>query len=690
MVLHRQALVPGGSIPFEHTTKSWVELVRSARDACNGNGTVHGGPSALQDTVRLSVQTNSDDVLGTWLEEVRTSRRGAQATKASCCKFVLSVRVREPLEHYLSAYTWAVSADMKPSRGSGSSRPTTDAQGHVRPQLMPFMAWAREAANLQSRSLLYGHGDAYVTVEIPQNGARQIVGKPPPPMTDEDFSRLLRSIEEDFDVVTPLGGAEVETRLGGGRAGGEAESRGPYGVPAEGSAASGSSWPLFAAGARAIAAKLHLPPRALASLEQSHMPHVSPRLPFYGGGLTGSARKHAWQQACPNMSACKELVQRVAPFDHQLFDRTRALWWQRRYHSHLRSHPPTHPQRGNVRDEGRGEANGEGRGKRWGSKATLQASSMHASAPRSHSRRCAPWDLLTAPELGEACRLLRSSGLPAPLVRALRSFSGVCEPGVMAVAGQYFPTKPRYDRAADMVLVQHHHYSGGGSPYTSPPTTLSAATATIVADAAPTAAGGASRESRVSSEARASSITAASDAAALADLSRSLEITAASNAALFDAAPANGTRHAPLTSTALASSSSSSRASPQAISTSRRPSHPELSALQSASIASCPPLGTEWRALLGAVAPKDAECTHEIRITFGFSPPSSKASTIKLPLVSASPCNIVLSDERTSFKNGENWTVRRLREWPWPTDLHRSTHVAKVHLHKHGHGRGRA
>ena len=168
----------------------------------------------------------------------------------------------------------------------------------------------------------------------------------------------------------------------------------------------------------------------------------------------------------------------------------------------------------------------------------------------------------------------------------------------MAIAGQYLPAKPRYDRPLDMAMVKHHHQKQQPPQRASP-------------HASPT----------------------------------------------ID--PAGGPGGGALSA--------------------------ERAAMAASSIASCPPLGSVWRGLLHAMEAQDAlRCPEEVRLTFGFTPTGvdapaeRRASRITLPVVDSSPCNIVLSDERTQFRNEKNWTVRRLSDWPWPSDLYRSTHVAKV------------
>lgn len=106
-----------------------------------------------------------------------------------------------------------------------------------------------------------------------------------------------------------------------------------------------------------------------------------------------------------------------------------------------------------------------------------------------------------------------------------------------------------------------------------------------------------------------------------------------------------------------------------------------------AAVAACPAL-LRWPGLLMIPRPSDAKCT-EVRLSFAFTSAATARSReargkppipMPLPYVPKSPCNIVLTDNATAFwhKSGQNWTLRRIHRWPWPSDLHRSTHVMKV------------
>lgn len=169
------------------------------------------------------------------------------------CQVVLSVRVREPLQHYLSAYIWATA--LKPSKGlskvrtqakvlkyTNGSRLSNNAQAkrshdhfddqlawHADPPSPSFFAWSAIASNfqvgqsghsphwhslhirnnclhnLQTRALLYGGMDSFVTSELygrlPPNSKSNAI---PPEASEADVARLAAVLEMNFDVVTPV------------------------------------------------------------------------------------------------------------------------------------------------------------------------------------------------------------------------------------------------------------------------------------------------------------------------------------------------------------------------------------------------------------------------------------------------------------------------------------------------------
>jgi hypothetical protein len=112
---------------------------------------------------------------------------------------VLSTRVREPVDHYLSSYLWATA--WKASMGSQKSRPKAEFVRGRYHAVLPqpsFVRWA--PADLQSRSLRRGGSAAFITDD--QTG--RAASKQPPNVTHAGLKDVLWALENDFDVVSPL------------------------------------------------------------------------------------------------------------------------------------------------------------------------------------------------------------------------------------------------------------------------------------------------------------------------------------------------------------------------------------------------------------------------------------------------------------------------------------------------------
>lgn len=63
----------------------------------------------------------------------------------------------------------------------------------------------------QSRAFLYGGADAFVTAEITGQHHRDSKANPlPPEVSEADLPTIVKMLEEDFNVVTPL----CDTRRG--------------------------------------------------------------------------------------------------------------------------------------------------------------------------------------------------------------------------------------------------------------------------------------------------------------------------------------------------------------------------------------------------------------------------------------------------------------------------------------------
>ena len=210
LLWHREALVLGGSTGYSHTAQQLRDLLKP--DAANAAVSAktsrppHPGCAVRWCTVRVALQTSSPNFITDWLPLIRRVRGRESATVS----VTLSVRVRDPLQHYLSAYIWATqgkagkglgkyharAAKLLPG-GNGSaagvstglratlhstsssgrvlggqathvSTPALGMEEHWRLQTPApsFMEWSAAAANLQSQSFLFGGGDEYVTSEI--------------------------------------------------------------------------------------------------------------------------------------------------------------------------------------------------------------------------------------------------------------------------------------------------------------------------------------------------------------------------------------------------------------------------------------------------------------------------------------------------------------------------------------------
>ncbi|KAL3932091.1 MAG: hypothetical protein SGPRY_000841 [Prymnesium sp.] len=321
LLFHREALVLGGSVAYEHTASQWRELIRAAGQ-CS---------SARSSSLLVAAQSNAPDFGTAWLPIVRElrsmgnrSRCIEKASRASLAlQAVLSVRVREPLQHYLSAYTWATHA--KPGKGlskvraradlavtnhskTRQSAPLDQEAWHARTPIPSFLAWSAAAPNLQastfpchqSRAFLYGGADAFVTAEITGEPHRDSKANPlPPEVSEADLPTIVRMLEEDFNVVTPLRAALSCPSFSGGKG-------------AQGSAA----WPLFSSMIEVRSSVCSPEPREQQLCEKNC-------------GYTEAARDKAHEEACPDMNACAEHIRKVAPLDVKLFEHSARIWSER-------------------------------------------------------------------------------------------------------------------------------------------------------------------------------------------------------------------------------------------------------------------------------------------------------------------------------------------------------------------------
>ena len=552
VVLHREAHTLGGLVPYAHSFFDWQQLVQSvAASRCVANEEAAATPA-----VRVAVQTGDDHALTRWVPEVRSARVNMSDT--TCCAFLLTLRVREPLEHYLSAYIDAAHPASKASHGKANLKYALTAEHHVqyaKPE--PFTRWSTEAHNLQSRALLHGHADSYLLGEV----RSKWYYKQPAPMTEESFAELEAMLRKDFDLVVPV----------------QSEAEDPT--------TTHRRWSTFAPFLRHILRRLrlHTGPHARAAHEAllATLRHpISPRRPFYGGGITGAARAWAIQEACPNMTACAEHVRRVAPYDHKLFALAQSLW--ERHTSHVARETAT----GRVeRHETLPNADADNQG------SAAVETSNESRVQSVHSSRCAPHELRSSREARrrphECQRLRGESRVPPELRHSLLDFSGACALSSTAVGGIYGWQGGRQPSPIEHMSVRPHD-----------------------TDAVHEYA-----------------------ARAVSEASGSFE----------------------------------------------RPQNRSLTSPARRALDACPALA-RWPELLGIPLESDRECT-EVRLTFAFRPIKSTVAldAIELPRVPYSPCNLILTDNRTGFgASSRNWTARRLSSWPWPYDMHRSTHVMKV------------
>lgn len=603
LVLHREALILGGSAAYAHPTTEFRRLVQAARICRSSDG--GSAPAGTAESTVLAVQSADDETLQTWLEEVRALRNATSRDRyggrtdgrasAACAGVLLSARVRSPLEYYLSSYLHACHPDMKPSRGIGKVKWRETSEGHAVYHTPSFAEWSRDAHNLQSRSLLYGGGDAYLVGEIPS--ARW--SREPAPMTEAAFARLTSALETDFDVVTPL------SRRGGLDHGGESGSE-------------GESWPLFASGLRRIVRKLRLSDGGgsggssrgasaiRTAMDAARRVRISPKRPFYGGGLRAHARAQAIREACPNMSVCEALIMEVAPFDWRLYQLALTLWRHVSDDAALAS--AAESTRTSPTDIPKVESSV--RTSYTGGEAAAAESDLgfHLSS------RCAPADLIgpILPAVAQAScsRLRAATSLPPSLLSAVLNFSAACA-STVAVGGMYTSASGRQPTANQAEMTDDSN-----------------------------------RYVRVHD--RHNEIGSAVDDVHVAILG----MPSAGDA------PGANVRTAPRPPAAAAPS-----------------------------VAACPSL-LLWPSLLQIPQPSDVQCT-EVRLSFAFTSAAVARTReargkppipMPLPYVPKSQCNIVLTDNATAFyrKAGQNWTMRRVLEWPWPDDMHRSTHVMKV------------
>lgn len=286
-VAHRETIILGGAAAYPHSDAAWARLAPvlgapcASREASSGKRHDDGAgarsgaprPPPLRLAVQVVADTSAKGFWATWLPSVRKLR----AQLGSCCRVLLTTRVREPLSHYLSTYLWATAG--KPNLGTQFARPRAVTRGRMSYAQLPqpsFEAWS--IANLQTRVLLHGGASRLLTDE--QSGrlaAGSGSGDGPAAVSRAGLAVLLDALDRDFDLVTPLDA--------------------------------------FESAVLAVADALHIPRNASALRYE----RISPRAKMFGGGVVGEVRTRALAATCPNMTACEAHVRRIAPFDAELY-----------------------------------------------------------------------------------------------------------------------------------------------------------------------------------------------------------------------------------------------------------------------------------------------------------------------------------------------------------------------------------
>ncbi len=329
LVHHRTTLILGGASGHRQPASAFSKLM-----------TAMAAPCTTVPVLRVAVQVldaDAKDFWNLWIPAIRMLRD----KKNACCKVLLTARVREPLAHYLSAYEWATGG--KTGLGNQLAHPRTIVRDGKEYSSLPRLAFARWAQpNMQVRTWVHGGSSEFITDE--QTG--KLPGTLPKQASRNHLELLLRTLESDFDLVYDVDEhfddalTEIAGRLG--------------------------------LSANETALRYH---------------RVSPRPKMYGGGLLGEAKRNARAVACPNMTACRELVRTIAPFDIILHERARRLF---RPSSSSTSAQPRQPT------------------------ASLERATPVTATGR--SSRCAPaWLLSQGRELGDAVLRANSSSSSSTL-----------------------------------------------------------------------------------------------------------------------------------------------------------------------------------------------------------------------------------------------------------------------------------
>ena len=145
LVWHRHALILGGAIGHRHSAASFTKLLHAAAAA-------NKQPCAGRLPLRAAVQVSDEDAADFWSYWLPAIRRLRAGGEQSCsCRVLLTTRVREPLSHYISTYTWAAAGKYNIGKSTAKPRTRVDASGNTYATLpqASFVSWAPR--NLQVR-----------------------------------------------------------------------------------------------------------------------------------------------------------------------------------------------------------------------------------------------------------------------------------------------------------------------------------------------------------------------------------------------------------------------------------------------------------------------------------------------------------------------------------------------------------
>lgn len=301
---------------WKFTLWEWQELLQalvSGRDGpiCNGSHNAWAG-------MRFAIESHqSYGQLSGWLMPLRHLRR-----QRSCCKILLTTRVREPLDWYVSLFRWGAIPQFPQRKGYNHSR--------------LFLHWA--APNLQSFMLMHGYSHATLLGTAHAQGVGPSWNLSSPDPIVQSYLRANRSMwDESRGLACGVGACGV----GGWVGSRSSESRD------HGSGSGGGSGPDFDLiyplevaddGARRLAELLELPSEAHRLMMGVHA------IPVWGrtsGGVAGEARDKAVEEICPDRRRCEERIAEVAPLDHALYAAVRCCFARGKIKGPFSSTPPT-------------------------------------------------------------------------------------------------------------------------------------------------------------------------------------------------------------------------------------------------------------------------------------------------------------------------------------------------------------